>query len=734
MTGETAPSESTEPTEADIVNKWTMELQDADRFVEKWHKQGDRTLKRYLDEGGSDDVGPKYTLNLFYSNIVTLRAMLYAKIPKVEADRRFLDPNDDVARVASEMITRILQNDLNDSDDDTSEVLKSALQDRLLPGYGGARVKYCLEEKPVQEGSDETYKHDEWCEVVYTHWKDVRWSPCRTRSEIRWKAFRSYLTKDEVKARFGAEKARDIPYSSKGPELDPEKRTDKVAETNQNDKQAEVWEIWDKTTKKVYWYVKGYRSLLDSKDDPLELKEFFPDALPMVANTTTTRYLPKPDYAMAQDLYEEIDALETRIALLTAAAKCVGVYDQSAKEVQRMFTDGVENQLIPVDNWAMFAEKGGLKGVLDWLPLEAVVNAIAVLQQQQQARIQQLYQVTGMSDILRGQATQAGVTATEQRIKAQFGSTRIQALQDEFAEFAQDLMSKKAQLIQRYYDPERIVQLSNIMATPDAELVPEAVKLLKNYEEFNCRVAVRAESMAQVDYDMLKMERTEYLAATSQFLGQSAGLIQEQPEAAPFLIQLLKFGLSAFKGANEIEGVIDQFGAAVEQKLQQNAANPKPDPEQQKMQMQMQMEQAKQQGEMQKSQAEMQMKQQQAQEELAIERERFALEREKMLAELAFQREKLELEKQKMQLDLQLKAQGAQTDMALQTQKAETELAVAEQKAATDISIQKQQATSAQEMEQQRHQQSLKQGEQQNAAKIQQMKQQKQVTKPSGEE
>ena len=40
-------------------------------------------------------------------------------------------------------------------------------------------------------------------------------------------------------------------------------------------KQAEVYEIWDKTTRNVYWVAKDFDQFLDTKSDPLGLKNFF---------------------------------------------------------------------------------------------------------------------------------------------------------------------------------------------------------------------------------------------------------------------------------------------------------------------------------------------------------------------------------------------------------------------------------------------------------------------------
>lgn len=577
-------------TETDQVSKWQDELTHAEEFFKEFHKQAKRANARFLDDskqGQGDQAGtaPLYRLNLFHSNIETLQSMLYAKIPKAEADRRFFDPADDVARVAAEMITRIIQNDMNDPDDTLNDVLKSALQDRLIGGLGAARVKYYMTEKPaaVQPldpatsapvDPPATEKDDEWCDVIYTHWKDELWGPARVASEVPWRAYRSYMTRDKVAKRWGEEVASAIPYQKAASRV----TEDKASDLKQTEAEAEIWEIWDKDSKMVYWVVKGYPKFLETMDDPMQLGGFYPEAKPMIANLSTSKYIPKPDYYFAQDLYAEIDELETRIALLTQAAKCVGVYDRSSKDIGRMLKEGVENELIPVDNWAMFAEKGGIKGMTDWLPLEAVVGAISVLSQQQAGRINQLYQVTGLSDIMRGQATQPNVTATEQRIKEKFGSGRIQAIQEEFATFASDLLNKKVQLIQRFYDPERIKKLSNIANTPDAQLADQAIALIKDPDNFNCRISVKSESMAQENLDAIREQRTQLIQGLAQFLGMAQPMIEQAPESAPFLMELLSFSIAGFNGASEMEGVIDQFAAALKQKLSQPPPPPPPDP------------------------------------------------------------------------------------------------------------------------------------------------------------
>lgn len=663
------------------VQKWTAEMQAADRFFDDFHKQGRKVIERYTDDRKEDSTPwPVSRLNLFHANITTLLALMYAKLPKVEADRRFADPNDDVARVAGEIATRCLQNDLNMPDCLLAPVLKYSLFDRLVPGMGIARLVYGYEEDKQTvvaevEGEDPLYaKSDEWCDEVYIHWRDVRWSPARTYEELRWIAFRSYMSREEVEKRFGKGKAEGISFTSKGPAMLLEGASKTPVEI---DRQAEVWEIWDKDALKVRWWAQGVEEFLDEKDDPLKLSGFFPCGRPMVANASTDRYIPKADFVIAQDIYNKIDQLETRIGLLTDSCKAVGIYAGADDAVKNMLQEGIENQLIPVDNWAMWAEKGGLKGTVEWFPIKDIAEVLQILTQQQQLWIQKLYQVTGMSDIMRGQASAAGTTATEQKIKAQFGSVRINALQEEFAAFASDLLNKKWQIIRRFYEPERIIKLSNIENTPDAQYIPAAIDLIKSPDSFDMRVIIRAESMAAIDMDSLKQERNEFLHATAQFVGQATQVATTMPEVVPFLMKLMQFGLAGYKSSSEMEGVIDQAIAAVEQSLQAKAAAPpEPSPEEKKLQGEMQMAQMEFQQKTQSDQQAAALDQQKMQFEMQMKREEFELEKQKMEMELAFKQRELEMKEREMAMKLQM--QQAQGAVKLQTEQQKGEIQVAQ--------------------------------------------------------
>lgn len=636
------------------AERWTAEFASARKFLKPWHKQAETTFKRFLDERSSSQadgglIGDFSTrLNLFHSNITTLQSMLYGRIPKVDVDRRYADQDDDVARVAGEILQRILNTDIEDAGEDYSYVLRSSLGDRLIGGLGTARVRYDFQQgtrrvDPISdaltgevkaEGFEEEYIEDEWVDVDYLHWRDVLWSPARTWAELRWRAYCAYMTRDELVARFGEDIGNAVPLNSTGPDWSGKNTGKKLKEEEEMWLQARVWEIWDKQNKKIWWFVEGYDQMLEQKDPILDLDGFFPEPPPLMANLTTNKYIPTPDFVIAQDLYNEIDILETRIVLLTSACKAVGVYEKGNDGVQRLLMEGIENQLIPVDNWAAFAEKGGMDGAIDWLPIEQVAKTIDILKDQQAEKINQLYQVTGMADILRGASTMAA-SATEQAIKAKFASIRVQALQDEFSRWASDIMRLKAEIISKHYQPYCIIQQSNINTTPDSQYAAQAVQLIKDPKAARWKIVVKPESLAMVDYAQLKQDRTEYINALAVFMQSAAPLLELDKSATGPLLELLKWGLAGFKGSNEIEGVMDRAISDFNKKQQEQAGKPPPpDPETIKAQAQMQIAQVKAQAEVQKMQMQMQLDQQEHQFKMLEMQEKHRIEMEKIRADM----------------------------------------------------------------------------------------------------
>lgn len=562
-----------------LADRWGREIEASRKFLDKFHKAGEKIVKRYLDERDGD-TNRDSRVNLFWSTVQVLLAQLYSKPPKADVSRTYYDANDDAARVAGIMLQRILNKGEDGLDMENS--FKLAIEDYLVVGLGQVWARYELEteEHPIegaydeegQPATQEVVTREEAC-LDYVHWKDFFWSPARTWGEVRWVARRVYMTKDALKARFGEKIAGQVPLVQR------KSRSNGNQEPTQFDPwdKAEVYEIWCKEHKTVYWYAPGCEVILDVKPDTMELEGFFPCPRPLMANTTTTKMIPRAMYVMAQDQFEELDELNTRISWLTRAAKVVGVYDKNADGVQRMLQQGWENQLIPVDNWAMFAEGGGIKGRVDFLPIDQITNAIERLRQYRQDKVSQIYEVLGISDIMRG-TSKASETASAQQIKAQFGSARLQLQQTYVGDWAAAAMRLRAEIICDLWQPQSIVDASSIQFTPDAQLAMPAIELLKNEGSRAYRITIDTDAMASVDYAQERDAAVQFLSGLGAFVSQVTPMVEKEPGAAPYLLQMMQWALSKFRISKEIEGVLDQAIAAMKQAASQPKPPPPPDP------------------------------------------------------------------------------------------------------------------------------------------------------------
>ena len=544
------------------ISHWKSELEKANRRQEKFWRQGEKVNDRFRDDSESTIGGSNLRhLNLFHANVKTESAMLFGSIPKTDVSRRFADPNDDIARVAAEILQRLINTSIEAPGESDTEVLGACLQDRLLAGLGIARIHYTFE-------TQDDIVFNEKAKVSYVYWKDFRWSFARIWSNVTWVAFDSYLTTDEVKARFGAAKLAKLQTST----------TSSIAE-DETPPGHKITEIWDKSSKCVYWLAEESDLLLDKRDDPLRLEGFFPCPPPMAANTTTTVFTPKSDYAMAQDLYNDIDLLTQRISIISRAVKVVGVYNAESTEIKRMLQEGVDNDLIPASNWGMFSEKGGLAGQIDWMPLKEIVEALRQLQALRDEKIDLLYQITGMSDILRGQSDPyTGVG--QDKIKAKYASIRIQLLEDRFARFCSQLMRLRAEIISRHFSPESIALQSSVHNfQEDPMVVMKALELIQSDSDFWLwKIEIKPESIAMADYAQIKADRTEFLTALGSFLNSSMAAGESAPQFVPFLLELMRWALAGFKGSQQIEGVLDQAIQAANEAAQnpeQTEENPK---------------------------------------------------------------------------------------------------------------------------------------------------------------
>jgi hypothetical protein len=594
----------------------------------KWEGRVEKILKRYRDDRNQTTSQSHY--NILWANVQTLKAATFSRMPRPDVSRRHKD-NDPVARVASMILERALDFEITNSED-FKHALGACVSDRFLGGRGTTWIRYepvieteqfQVSEEDEQSESEGEYLDIEQAPVDYVHWRDFGHQVARTWPEVNCVWRRVYMNREALKERFPEDKFNNL-WKQIPLDASPDEPRQKMAEGTT--KQALIYEVWDREEKCVYWISKSMGKILDERDDPLELEEFFPCPEPIYATLTNESLVPVPDYTLYQDQANELDVLADRIKGLVDALKVRGFYDAANPDLNRLFTEGDNNTLIPVKNYAAFAEKGGLGGAVTFVDLTPIANALNMAYQAMGQVKQQIYDITGISDIIRG-ASVASETATAQQIKGQYATLRLKTYQDEVARFASQILRIKAQIICQHFQPETIFKIggAELLSDTDKQLVPQAMELLKNNPMRTFRVEIATDSMLYADEAQEKSDRVEFLQATSQFIEKAIQGAQAVPELTPLLMDLLKFGVQGFRVGRTLEGEFDTFADQEKEKQAQAQANPQ--------QPQPSAEQLKAQADAQKMQMEAQIKQMEMQAMAQREAQR-----------LEFDKYKLELE------------------------------------------------------------------------------------------
>jgi hypothetical protein len=656
---------------------WYNTIAGYERAYKEWESRTDRIIKRYRDDSRTRN-NPNARFNILWSNVQTITPAIFARLPRPDVSRRFRD-NDPVARVASMMLERALDYEITHYGDYKSAMSQSVL-DRLLGGRGTSWVRYephiageaggMAEGMPedglqVTEDTDEAeteggiYREDqerieyECAPVDYVYWRDFGHTIARTWEEVTAVWRKVYMERPALVERFGEELGNKIPLDTK-----PETSKTFNEKMGEGASEAVIYEIWDKTSGEVLWLSKSLGKILDTRPDPLKLENFWPCPKPLYATLTTDKLEPIPDFVLYQDQAKQLDTLADRIDGFINALKVRGVYDASEPSLARLFSEGENNTLIPVKNYAAFSEKGGMMGAINLVDIAPIANALQMSYQAMDQVKNQIYEIMGIADIQRGQ-TDPSETLGAQIIKSNNAAGRLKTMQHAVVDFATELLSIKAQIICNHFTDDTIVKISGAMqlSPQDQQLIPQALALLRNESAKNFRVEVTSDSMIFQDEQQEKADRLEFLSAMSGFLSQAVPAAQATPELTPMLVEMLKFGVTAFKAGKGLEGMIDETADKFREQAKMAEGQPKPpSPEQQKMEMQMQIEQAKMQAEAQK----MQMQQQ--------------IEQAKIQGQIELEKAKQEYQAQENQLKFQLEDQRNREQMQMEMDLEQTKM------------------------------------------------------------
>lgn len=644
--------------EAGLVNRWLKEIElvQESSAQQAFERQGERINKKYKNASQVSNFDPsrsgRIEYNTLWANVEVLDPALFSRIPKVVVQRYHKD-HDPIGLFAAELAERCTQFNVDTQQDKFKYNVGLCVKDRLLAGRGQGwlvlRVEFddAVDEEgnPILDDAGNAIrtpkKNSEKVEFEYLNYMDYLESKSRTQYEVRWRSRTMYYTRQEAVEEFGEEIGNALNFDSNP--YDKKKKN----QENEPDflQQCKVYQIYDLTSKQVLFVSKGYeKAPLKKAKDPLKLKDFWCSPIPLLATTTSDSTYPTPDYLIYEALANELDYIVQRLGAMTDCIRLVGLvasqHNKAIKEMLRL-EDG---QLLPLDGWQAFIDKGGLAAMVSWLPFDAAVAAIPVLEQRFTTVKAQIDEITSMPDIVRGSSDPEDPVYTQQQ-KSHWTVIKLVRKQQDVQRFCREIISKMAEIIFEpgFFSDETIYLMAGVAQMPPEkqELFYPALQLLRDDRLRTFRIDIETDSTIAIDEAQALESWAKYLEGLNTIFSNVEQVMQFRPELMKPMLEVAIEGIRQLRAGRGTEGAFEKALEEIEaadQEAKDNPAPTPPDPQVIKAQ---------------NDQAKIQMDGQKMQYDWQMEQQKFSF-------DSWLEQQKLQLDGMKVQGDLEVKHEANQ--------------------------------------------------------------------------
>ena len=573
-------------------------------------------LKNYLKDTETCEKAYHNTdmnYNVFYSNVEILNANLCISNPKPDIQRRFLKrlEKDKLKSNTYAMVAKVLNGAVEFVSDvsDLDEELSIAVKNSVINGRGILWLDY----EPAIETNElgEEYVSDREIRIESLNPQEFLYSSAEKEKDIWWVARRHLLSREDIKRRFN--------YSPTEPELQFKQEDETQL------KRGEVWEIWDKNSRKRAFILLSdvRQKFLEVTDDPYKLEGFFPcDTLEFVTNYTT----PIPEYMIYRKQADLLEVVCKKAAQVEDEVKYVTLIGSQDKGIAQRITAAQNGDVlsIPTDNMV-----GAAESLIATTPVDKAILLLEHLQTEKEKLKQNIYDITGISDIMRG-ATDSQETATAQKIKGLFGSLRFQTRQKKVQNFRKNIYKLIAEIIAEHYDEQTLSEMTctylptdedkmNIVLAQKQGLVSQdqlnelteptwadVMYILRNDKLRNYTVDIETTATA---FDDLEQQNAAIKDLTNLYLSMVQYSDSLSPATLKGFIPLIKMNLSSVKVSSAVGNQLEEAIESAYKEAEEEAQQPQePNPELLKIQSEIDYKQ----GELKIKEQEVAIKQQEA--------------------------------------------------------------------------------------------------------------------------
>lgn len=588
--------------------KWLERIEAAWKREDNWSKEAEAAVKAYSNEVAG--TGTRYDYNILHANTETIVPAIINSPPVPDIRRRFGD-DDEVARQLANIIERAITVQVDDSRLEAE--LEGQAQDGFLSGRGVIRLRFHAdtietetsalaeaENAADREGATPGSKVEAEGGGAYegprgaeegdegeraapssvaneritfeaVSWRDYQHGPATRWEDRPWESFRHVMPCEDISS--FADRTLVGHQTEPGGSLFGDFDGDHV-----------VYEIWDRTKREVV-FVSDNGTVLKRLPDPLGLSSFFPSSQPVQPLELVGRLTPITPFSIYKRLADELDVITKRIRIITAAMKIKGAFVGAIGVDLKAFAEGDDNDLIALSNIEGLAQLGGIEKAIAWWPVEKFYPILAELFKNRDLTKQAIYEITGISDIVRG-ASKASETFGAQQIKSQWGSLRIQKMQRMMERSARDLFVMMSEIIPAKFSHatlERMTGVPIMIKDKDDEATVLAKQklhqLMREKITTYYRVDVESQSTVRADLTMKKQEMSEFLAGSASFFQGMAPIVQEGgPSALEGVLEIYASATRNYDLGKSAEDALEKMIADAKAKAKEAAENPQPAP------------------------------------------------------------------------------------------------------------------------------------------------------------
>jgi hypothetical protein len=583
---------------------WKQQIETAKSNLKNYFKDAETCEKAYHNTD--------MNYNIFYSNVEILNANLCISNPKPDIQRRFLKrlEKDKLKSNTYAMVAKVLNGAVEFVSDgsDLDEQLSIAVKNSVINGRGILWLDY----EPTIETNElgEEYVSDREIRIESLNPQEFLYSSAEKEKDIWWVARRHLLSREDIKRRFD--------YSPTEPELQFKQEDETQL------KRGEVWEIWDKNSRKRAFILLSdvRQKFLEVTDDPYKLEGFFPcDTLEFVTNYTT----PIPEYMIYRKQADLLEVVCKKAAQVEDEVKYVTLIGSQDKGIAQRITAAQNGDVIsiPTDNMV-----GAAESLIATTPVDKAILLLEHLQEEKEKLKQNIYDITGISDIMRG-ATDSQETATAQKIKGLFGSLRFQTRQKKVQNFRKNIYKLIAEIIAEHYDEQTLSAMTctylptdedkmNIVLAQKQGLASQdqlnelteptwadVMYILRNDKLRNYTVDIETVATA---FDDLEQQNAAIKDLTNLYLSMVQYSDSLSPATLKGFIPLIKMNLSSVKISSAVGNQLEEAIESAYKEAEEEAQVQQPNPDLMKIQSEIEYKQ----GELKIKEQEVAIKQQEA--------------------------------------------------------------------------------------------------------------------------